>query len=355
MKHIIYILLLSCVLISCNKAEDTYMPMTEFTDNSKAVSYGNHQDVYLFSNQILDKNTDKIMKQQFGYPFQGAQKERAFELFSKNFDDFEEYKKAKNIIFICNLDIPGRLSAFINDKLPKSKLEKIISGQPAILTYQNEWSDDQLVTFVLGSNKETLENIILSRIADLYLDYEKRFLARMTKRVYYRGSLDQQFEDYSYSLEIPSTFQLYKEYKDKNLISYIYRYKKKNTVLPDKFVTIYTEDIAYDAFSEDWIRKARSIIGQEILDGDTIDWLRSKIMPKSFITWQGLQYDGFVLQGAWENKTNKMGGTFKSYAIYDAKGMKAYLIDTAVYYPAGTKIPFITELEGIAKSFIIKE
>lgn len=355
MKHLLLLILISLILLACNKSDDTYMPVGNFTDNSKPVSYGNHQDVYLFSNQVLDPKTNEIMKQQFGYPLSGAQEERIFELQWKNFDDFEEYKKAKNIMFICNLDIPSNFTAFIRNKIPQAKLNQIIAGSPAILTYQNEWSDDQLVTFILATDDEGLESIIISRIANLYLDYEKRFLKRMTRRVYYRGTLSNLFKGYDYKLEIPSTFQLYKEDKDQNLISYIYRYKKKQTVLPDKFITIYTEKMDYTQFTENWVKASRRKVGKEILDGDKVDWLRTRVFPKAISTWDEHSYDGYILEGAWENDQTKMGGTFKSYAIYDEMSATAYFIDTAVYYPAGTKVPYIKELEGIVKSFNIKE
>lgn len=356
MKRILLLIILVFLLIGCQKKNTSYMPFANFVDNSKPVSYGNHQDVYVFSNQELDGVTAQIMQEQFGYPNEGAQKERTFALIWKDFDGFEEFKKAKNIMFIGNFDIPGKLNSFLQDKIPQDKLTKVMKGSPAILTYQNEWSDDQLVTFILAANKDDLENIILTRTADLYLDFEKRFLERMTKRVYYRGSLtNDSFSSFPFQLEIPSTFQVYKELKEDNLLSFIHRYKKKDTVLPDKFITVYYEKISKADFTEAWVKSTRNMIGNKILDGDKVDWFRSILIPKTFTTWNKDEFLGYTLEGAWENKKTKMGGSFKSYAFYDeAKGF-AICIDTAVYYPAGTKIPFLTELEGIAKSYNIKE
>ena len=341
--------------MGCSDTEKDYMPVANFTDISKPVSYGNHQDIYVFSNQTLDENTLNIMKQQFGYPTEGAQKERTFQLIWKSFSDFEELKKAKNIMFVCNMDIPSSFTAFISSKIPQDKLDSVLQGASSILTYQNEWSDDQLVTFILSNNENSLDNIIVSRIANLYLDYEKRFLQRMTRRVYYRGTLkDNFFADYNYNVTLPSTFQIYKEIKEENMISFIYRYKKKATVLPDKYLTVYQENMDKDEVTESWFRKTRSKIGDTVLDGDEIDWLRTRLMPKTFTTWNNEKYLGYVLEGAWENTRTNMGGSFKSYAFFDDQTNAAYFIDTAVYYPAGTKIPYITELEGIAKSFNTK-
>jgi len=344
------------ILVGCNNSEQAYMPVPEFTDNNKPISYGNHQDVYVYSNQELSGNIKNIMKKQFGYPLEGAQKEKTFELFWKNFDSFEEFKKAKNLMFICNLDIQDSFTAFVKSKVPQDKLIKVTQGAPTIITYQNEWSDDQLITFILASDEDSLENIILSKIANLYIDYEKRFLQRMTRRVYYRGILkNNSFLDYDYYLVIPSTFQIYKEIKTENMISFIHRYKKKNTILPDKFITIYQENMEKNDFNSKWVKRLREQVGLKILDGDQIDWMRTRMLPKTFTTWNGVSYYGFILEGAWENDKNSMGGSFKSYAFYDELTKSGYFIDTAVYYPAGTKIPYLIELEGIAKSFNIKE
>lgn len=356
MKQIIYTLLILIALTACNSSNDGYMPVKDFTDNSKPVSYGNHQDVYVFSNQVLNKNTLDIMKQQFGYPSEGAQKERTFDLIWENFESFEELKKAKNIIFICNLEIQDEVTAFVTNKLPKDKLDYVMTNSSSMLTYQNEWSDDQLVTFIVARDESKIEDIIVSKMATLYLDFENRFLSRMTRRVYYRGTLNENiFAEYNYSLQMPSSFQLYKENKEENMISFIYRYKKKATVLPDKYVTVYQEKMDATNFNELWVRNSREKIGRVILDGDKIDWNRSKLMPKTLTTWNDKVFLGFVFEGAWENDTTKMGGSFKSYAFYDEHVKTGYFIDTAVYYPAGTKIPYLYELEGIMKSFNIKE
>lgn len=356
MKYLIIILLSLIALIACNDADKGYMPIEDFTDNSKGISYGNHQDVYVFSNQVLGENTLDIMKQQFGYPQEGAQKERTFEMFMESFSDFEEFKKAKNIIFICNLDRQDEITSFVVSKISQDKLDYVLNIGPTIVTYQNEWSDDQLVTFILSPNENKTDDIIISKMPNLYLDYENRFLKRMTRRVYYRGVLDNNiFQDYGYSLQIPSTFQLYKEDKTDNMLSFIYRYKKKDTILPDKYLTLYTEEMSRDDFDELWVKKGREKLGNVMLDGDKIDWMRTNLLPKTFTTWKDIKYNGFILEGAWENEENNMGGSFKSYAFYDEVSKSAYLIDTAVYYPAGTKIPYLVELEGIVKSFNIKE
>lgn len=355
MKYLTVIICLLC-LFGCNKQDSGYMPVEDFVDSSKPISYGNHQDVYIFSNQPLSADASGIMTDQFGYPQSGAQKERTFYLFWKDFSEFEELKKAKNIMFICNLEVQDQLTAFVEQKVSTDKLDYVNTKSSTILTYQNEWSNDQLVTFVLSKNQRRTEDIITARIAQLYLDFEKRFLDRMTRRVYYRGTLSgKAFAEYDYALQIPNTFQLYKEDKVENMISFLHRYKKKDTVLPDKFITIHHEEMEHYNFNEVWVRKARERIGKVILDGDSIEWDRTNIIPKTFTTWDNHIYKGYEVEGAWENSNTNMGGTFRSYAFYDSHSKGAYLIDTAVYFPAGTKIPFIVELEGIAKSFYIKE
>ncbi|MBI9032288.1 DUF4837 family protein [bacterium] len=356
MKYIVIILLTIVMFTGCDNTQKGYMPIPEFTDNSKPVSYGNHQDVYLFSNQEQSNDIRNLMKKEFGFPLEGAQKEKTFELLWKRFQDFEEFKKAKNVMFICNLGIQDSFTSFVRSKIPRDKLDGVINGSSTIITYQNEWSDDQLVTFILAQDENSLENIILARSTNLYQDFAKRFLNRMTRRVYYRGTLKgNEFQDYPYSLKIPSTFQVYKEDKSQNMISFIHRYKKKDTTLPDKFFSIYMEKMDEGELTEEWVKNVRKEIGTKILDGDEIDWMRTKMLAKTFTTWDNINYYGYILEGAWENDSTKMGGSFKSYAFYDRQTKAGYFIDTAVYYPAGTKVPYLAELEGIAKSFNIKE
>src|SRR3990172_969297 len=58
-----------------------------------------------------------------------------------------------------------------------------------------------------------------------------------------------------------------------------------------------------------------------------------------------------VVEGLWENTTEVVGGPFRTYAFYDEKSGRIYMIDISVYSPAGTKEPFLRQLAVMANTF----
>lgn len=356
MKRLIILLLLFVALVGCGEKKVEYRPIKDLLNVEKPRAYGGHQDVYVFSNQEISVDVMTRLKKEFGNIIPGIQNEKAFFLQWKTFDGFDDLKKARNIIFICDLSIEDELTAFVLQKLPEEKINYVLDYSSIIVSYENEWADDQLISFVVSRDKERTDDILLVKAPNLYLDYQKRFLKRMTRRVYYRSTLSaNEFIDLPFGLKIPDSYQLYKRDDVEDMISFIYRFKKGETVLPDKFVSVYHEKIEQRDFEEFWVKKSREKLGKTILDGDEIIWDRTQIMPKTLSAWDHAVYQGYIIEGAWKNETTDTGGSFKSYAIYHQKSGTAYLIDTAVYYPAGTKIPYLLEMEGIAKSFYIKE
>jgi hypothetical protein len=47
-----------------------------------------------------------------------------------------------------------------------------------------------------------------------------------------------------------------------------------------------------------------------------------------------------------------MGGVFQTYAFWDREFEMVYVIDTSIYFPAGNKLRYMIELEGIAKTIV---
>jgi len=50
-----------------------------------------------------------------------------------------------------------------------------------------------------------------------------------------------------------------------------------------------------------------------------------------------------------------VGGAFQSFAFFDENSERAYLIDNSVYYPEGSKLEALIELEIISSSIVIKD
>lgn len=179
-------------------------------------------------------------------------------------------------------------------------------------------------------------------------------LDRYTKRLAYQAYQGKVipadfYEPYPFALQVPDTYQLYSNDKNNRFLSLLYRAKMRDREIPDKFISVYYEQMPENKVDEEWLLANRKRIGNVHFEGDSLDV--DKLRTERF---RFAGYDGFRLTGAWINPKLVAGGAFQSFGFWDAKQQRAYLVDCMVFFPAGQKLPILIELFMIASSFRTK-
>ena len=65
-------------------------------------------------------------------------------------------------------------------------------------------------------------------------------------------------------------------------------------------------------------------------------------------------HNGWKISGMWINKKYTVGGAYQTFAFYDERTKRAYLIDNSVYFPEGYKLDALIELEVISNTLRLK-
>jgi hypothetical protein len=92
----------------------------------------------------------------------------------------------------------------------------------------------------------------------------------------------------------------------------------------------------------------RDSLGRACYDGDQVLFDRSEAIPGTF---QGRP--AIHLRGVYQNRRHGYGGPFRAIAFI--RGGRFYLLDAAVYNPAGRKLPYLREVLALAQTFHTEE
>lgn len=350
-----YILVLALLIIisGCRGGSKEPLRYTAFDgviDNAKPIAFGEDDDIYIFCGLENRSALEPVLTLSLQREIQLVYPERYFNLIFGDIKDLDKLNNYKNLLFLGSLEAKDPVSRKLREQVSTQLQDKVRESGAEILVNKNHLSRDQLVLHVLAPTDARLKLLVESqanKIFELFLD---RYRQRLAYQAYQAKVIpDSFFKPYPFNLKIPENFVLYSNDKDNRFLSFLYRAKMENREIPDKFLSIYYEDMDADGFNAKWLLDQRKRIGQVHFDGDSLNVETLKAELYKFG-----EYEGVRLSGSWINPSRIAGGAFQSYAFYDPKSHKAWIVDTMVYFPAGNKLPSLTELYMIGTSLKIK-
>ena len=130
--------------------------------------------------------------------------------------------------------------------------------------------------------------------------------------------------------------------------------KERLTILerldPQRWISVYYEpsEDPYE-LSKAWMLERRAEISDPYYDGDYVtDKIDLTVREVDFCGFPAIQ-----LTGVWQNdsKSRPAGGPFRSYGFYDSNAQRLYLVDIAVFAPGKKKLPYLRQLDVMARTF----
>ncbi len=343
---IILLMLLGCQ--SGNKESARYEAFDKTIDNAKPLAMGDERDIYVF----CDNDNWRILQ-----PFIQSSLERElivvypetyFRLNLLNISEVDNYRQHRNLLFIGDLESNGRVSQYMRQSLAQDFISRVNSSGGDLFIARNHFSRDQLIMYLMGSNKLNLERIGAIQSDKIFELLVRRYAERQGYQTYQQKIIPAAFwKDYPFSLKIPDNYTLYSNDKTGRFLSFIYRARMAEREIPDKYINVYYEDMPENKVDHDWLIKKRQELGEKYFEGDVFD---EEIIRKERTRLAG--YDTFRIVGGWKNMKHLIGGGFQSYAFWHDG--KAYIVDNIVYFPAGDKLPILVELYVISSTLELK-
>jgi hypothetical protein len=272
-----------------------------------------------------------------------AQEEKVFNVRRGRPEEFDFYKKWKNLIVLATFDRPGPTADLMEQFLSAEAREKVAAGEAYLFVRQNVWAQDQEVFFLAAPTEEKLSERLAENSARLFELMETALNAKITEFIYRRGrqrELERRlFEDYGWTLKIPEGYTVAKELPEKRFI-WIRRQQ------PQRWIFVHWETSPDVAFTEEKCIRWRDEVGQEFYEGDRI--------VTDYVTSREVAFAGrraLKLAGLWENPELLVGGPFRAYCFYDQESGRRYMVDAAVHAAGTQKEPYLRQVDLIIRTF----
>ena len=355
MKKLIYLIpaLILILLASCGRGTapaNRYTAYDDMIDHSKSLAFGEDNDVYLFCGsqnlQVLEPLLRSSIERSVGLVYD----ERYFNLIPVGIDRINELLAYKNLIFVGDLTGQDDISAYMRQSLAEDYITRVQQSGGDLFIAKNKNSRDQLILYLLGADKEKLAEITSMQINNIFSLLLKRYGERLAYQAYRGKVIGADFwSNFPFSMQVPDNYRLYANNVQNRFLSLIYRSRMEDREIPDKYISVYYEDMDSDRVDGDWLFDKRNEIWGQMMEGDEIK--RDKIRMERF-NFAG--YRGWRLIGAWENQPHLIGGAFQSMGFWHPQSQRAYIVDNSVYFPAGDKLSILLELYMISSSLQIK-
>ncbi len=354
MQRVVFFgIILILVLTGCNAVQKGSARFTEYDsmiNHSKPIAFGDDNVIHVFCgeknwSELGTQITETLERELYlVYP------EKYFFVEYADIKAISSLSKFKNLVFLGDLSSGDNVSNYMRQTLADDFIQRVEQTGGDMFVAKNHWVRDQLVLYILATDQENLLKIAGLQQNQMF----SILLARYTERLAYHAYLtkvipDSFWEPFPFEMKIPENYRLFSNDHVNHFVSFIYRARMQNREIPDKYISVYYEDMPVNVVDSDWLISKKREIGERHFEGDIIEEKDLRIEKYRFAG-----YDGWRILGSWKNMTHMIGGSFQSHGFWDEKTKRAYVVDNSVYFPAGDKLPTMLELFMISSTFKTK-
>jgi hypothetical protein len=340
MKRLLAMMSVALLLLSCGSGE-----MGQ-SNPRLPLSWGHKQKIYVLADSPVWNVSEEVLRETLERPIFTTFNEKEFELERADFKDLEQFYKFNNVVFLGNVNSNNDVAVYLRDYLSEHVINEVKENGAGIYVKNDLWARNQMVMFLLGDSKETVQKLIKLQSNRIYAEFDETLHQRIKQQVYKQKQYDDSvYADFPWTLKLTKNYVPYRTDTANRFISFIARLRNK----PDRYIAVYYEKIPEEEFTRDWLKATRARLAWKYYDEDEIAEDKSNMRNYRIADTDGLRFGGL-----WQNQKYAVGGPFQTFAFYHQPTGTAYVIDNSIYWPEGYKLPGLIELEEIAKTIRIK-
>ena len=274
------------------------------------------------------------------------QPEKLYKIVKGTWEEFDVYKKWRNILLIGALNSSDPISQFIIKSLDQETVKLIQINQAFMFMKKNVWASDQGVMFLIAKNDSLLDMNLdmystqIFTVMDRSVDERvKNWLYEKDEKITVSNDLK---EKYHFSIRIPHFFHFAKNMPDSNFLWF-------TAAAPERWIFIKWRDIEEGEEIEINQNKAvfmRDSLSEIFYSKDSVNKEYTSALKTEL---NGM--DAIRLQGLWENDSLIVGGPFINYQFFDRNTRRYYMIDGAIFAAGLEKSHYIKQLDVIINTF----
>lgn len=318
---------------------------------SLELSWGKPRTVHIFADPGLWRDISDDIARSLEHGIRTTEEEIFFQIERIPINALEKNYKFNNILFIGCINEHGPVHDYLKSHLDPASLGDFGRGSVRLMMNDDLWAVNQRVVYLIAWDTEALLEFLPGLDDDLFEPFREGLLNHIRTRIYGTGVLPvSRFARYPFHMRVPAQYNLtFRDDPEERTLILLAR-KVQNPRPPDRFLAVTWEDETGGTRNwEDWIPRMRKQLWPD--EDFEIDPLRT--VPCEIGGLAGVRVSGIW----WNTKSSDEpdgGGPFTSWALYDASDNRTFLIDNVVFYPEGTKLEALLELEVITKTFLAK-
>ena len=322
------VLIISGMLMNCNQLRE---------------SIGGVDDIYIFATDQTREVLGKAIDTTFSYGIRTPEFQRYFSTKWLPVEEFPSYIKFKNIILVADLTQDDLAAEIARGILPKQSLIAAEKDSIHMFAIPDNWARDQMFVLIAGRDLKMVERSILEQKGWLYGKFEEKF--EEVQMDYLYGRYEQKkltnylWQKYRWTMRIPHDYIIIRELPENNFVWL-------GRGLPYRWISVTWEDgIQTEWLTNVGLYEKRNEIGK-LYGGIMTD--------KRFLGFQFFkfgEYDALKMYGLWYHIEETQGGPFETYAFYDWRTDRTFIIDMLMYGPGEKLSVLFRGLELTAKTF----
>lgn len=316
----------------------------------KPESTGKPTDLFVVADKDVWEALEPTIKSTFERTIETPQPEKVFQVVWVPPDQFNTYATRKNLAIVGILESQGEMTAKIRGMLSADVRKKVEEGQEFAFKKDDPWAKGQVLLVLVSNSVPQLQQKMEQNQPYLYSILEDKLLNDTLKDMYEtleQKDLEQKLLDkYGWMVRIQHDYVLNVDRADKRFVML-----RRSLPGTERWLFVHWIDSGDPAtITEEWAIKTRNRLTQEFYQGDVINPQHVQSKEVDFLGRPALR-----LEGLWENVENVVGGPFRNYSFYDEASGRIYMIDLAVFHPAGEKEEFLRQLDVMAHTFRTKD
>lgn len=259
---------------------------------------------------------------------------------------FRSMRDYRNLVVVGDLRGTGWAADLCREVIGSDGRESLVAAGTGYVFTRDVWARGQTLLFVHAPEVEALRRHLAERGAALLEQLGERVIEGLRETLYLPSGEQSAMaagiaQRHGYTLRIPGDYLV-----DEDRESRFVRLKRIQPGEPVGFLFVYYEPRRLDLDDPrlpTLCIALRDTLARRYFGGDWVEPSRTTARATTFLGRPALE-----LYGLYQNDA-PMGGPFRMYAFHE--GERLYLIDLAVFNPPGRKLPFMRQLEAIARTF----
>ncbi|MFQ5706988.1 MAG: DUF4837 family protein [bacterium] len=312
----------------------------------KPVSFGSDTDLFVVADSSDWQFMESTLKDVFTKTIQTPQPESVFAVHWVPAQQFNDFATRKNLVILGALHSSGEMTKKINAMLTPEVRTRVESGQEYVFTKTDPWAKQQILLVLVSNSLEKLRDKMESNKKALYDILHQRLIEKTKREMF--SELEQEDIELKLLRKYGWTVRVQHDYIV-NIERPQDRFIMLRRSLPGRERWLFVhwiEDGDPEMIDADWAINTRNRLTGKFYENDRINADYTHTEEIEFLGRPAL-----LTQGLWENVEKVAGGPFRNYCFYDLATERIYMIDIAVFYPAGPKEPFLRQLDIMAHSF----